>query len=95
MLGSNPSAVPRAETEGPGHRPSVPPASRTLRDQQQCDKPTVQSSKRLHIDQPVPSRSRRTSTGYAIVVASILLMMNRIATYIVGNHARHRGATKA
>jgi hypothetical protein len=42
MLGSNPSAVPGAETEGPGHRLGVPPDSRTLRDQHQSDKPTVQ-----------------------------------------------------
>ena len=28
MLGSNPSAVPGAETEGPGHQPGVPPTPR-------------------------------------------------------------------
>ncbi len=62
MLGSNPSAVPGAATEGPGHPLGVPPDSRALRDQQQCDKPNVQPSKRLHNVQPAPSRSRRTST---------------------------------
>src|ERR1700682_4397824 len=62
MLGSNPSAVPGAETEGPGHRPGVPADSRALRDQHQCDKPIVQPPKRLRIVQPAPSRSRRTST---------------------------------
>src|ERR1700682_6803130 len=62
MLGSTPSAVPGAETEGPGHRPGVPADSRALRDQHQCDKPIVQPPKRLRIVQPAPSRSRRTST---------------------------------
>src|SRR6202171_3433887 len=63
MLGSTPSAVPGAETEGPGHRPGVPADSRALRDQHQCDKPIGQPPKRLRIVQPAPSRSRRTSTG--------------------------------
>src|SRR5437763_10140503 len=71
MLGSNPSAVPGAATEGPGHRPGVPPDSGSLRDQHQCDKPIVQPPKRLRIVQPAPSRSRRTSTEtYGLCVSS-------------------------
>ncbi len=49
MLGSNPSAVPGAETEGPGQRPGVPPDSRALRDQHQCDKPTVASRATVYL----------------------------------------------
>src|SRR5947209_17120944 len=82
MLGSNPSAVPGAATEGPGHQPGVPPDSRALRDQHQCDKPIVQPPKRLRIVQPVPSRSRRTSTR-----ATDFLLVNR--RYQAGEHLVH------
>src|SRR5437763_10682517 len=78
MLGSNPSAVPGAATEGPGHRPGVPPDSGALRDQHQCDKPIVQPPKRLRIVQPAPSRLRRTSTNpWSAAFLSLILFADR------------------
>jgi hypothetical protein len=91
MLGSNPSAVPGAETEGPGHRPGVPPDFKALRDQQQRDKPTVQPSKRLLIVQPTPSRSRRTSTESEETVLGAMhpVVLRDVDSYNWSNEAVH------